>query len=163
MIETQQRSSITTPRWLGRLVGTVLRSPLHGLASRGLLLLTGEGRRTGRVITLPLGYDERPDGLYIVAGAPETKTWWRNLSKDRPVSALVRGRWLRLVPEVLRWSEESAATFESALAHYLVRFGFLAKAFGVVRRETGFDPATLRTAARGIVMVRLTALPGGPA
>lgn len=147
---------MTTPRWLDPLVGAVLRSPLHGGLSGGLLLLTVRGRRTGRAITLPLGYDEASDGWYIVSTEPEAKTWWRNLSPDRPVTALIRGRNVEALPEVLRWTEERAEQFESALARYLSRFGFIAKALGVTPRGSEFDEASLRDAAQRVLMVRLT-------
>lgn len=147
--------AMKTPAWLGTFVGAVLRSPLHGAMSRGLLMLTVRGRRSGRAITLPVSYDEAPDALYVFASAPESKTWWRNLSPDRPVTALVRGRSVELVPEVLRWTDGSAKWFESALARYLKRFGFIASALGVTKGDGGFDAASLRAAAQSVVMVRL--------
>ena len=39
-------------------IAGLLRSPLHGVASRRLLLLTFRARRSGRRITLPVGYEE---------------------------------------------------------------------------------------------------------
>lgn len=149
---------MNAPRWLGPLVTAVLRSPLHGGMSRGLLLLTVRGRRTGRAITLPLGYDETSDGWYIVASEPETKSWWRNLSPDRPVTALIRGRSIQVVPEVLRWTEACAEQFESAFARYLRHFGFVANALGIASRDNDFDPACLRAVAQRVVMVRLARL-----
>lgn len=159
---TQAASSakITMPRWLGPVVTTILRSPAHVLVSKSLLVLTVRGRRSGREITLPLGYVDAPDGLVVIASEPETKSWWRNLSPERPVTALVRGRWSEFVPEVTRWRADSASAFEADLAHYLQRFAFVADRLGVTRTGDTFDQASLRAVARQIVMVRLRPLAG---
>jgi len=150
---------MTAPRWLGPLVGLVLRSPFHELASGSLLLLTIPGRRTGQPITLPLGYDQGPDGWYVIASEPERKNWWRNLSPDRAVTALIRGRRVEVRPELVRWSEANAQKFESDLARYLRRSPFVADGLGVTRLNEEFDTPSLRNAARRLLMVRLTPSP----
>jgi deazaflavin-dependent oxidoreductase (nitroreductase family) len=61
------------------LIGALLRSPLHGLASGGLALISVTGRRTGRTYTFPVGYRQDGDRVTIVVGWPERKRWWRNL------------------------------------------------------------------------------------
>jgi hypothetical protein len=38
----------------------VLASPLHGIASKGLLVLHVRGRRTGKVYDVPVGRHDRP-------------------------------------------------------------------------------------------------------
>lgn len=157
------QAKITMPRWFGPVVSTILRSPAHLVVSNSLLLLTVRGRRSGREVTLPLGYVDAPDGLIVIASEPETKNWWRNLSAEHPVKALVRGRWSEFVPEVTRWRAESASAFEAALAHYLRRFAFIAERLGVTRAGDAFDQTSLRAAARQIVMVRLTPLAGAHA
>lgn len=80
-------------------VRTLLRSPLHPLASRGLLLITYTGRRSGARYTIPTGYEDRraPDGsgkVVIAVGWPERKVWWRNLREPAPVELLLRGERL---------------------------------------------------------------------
>jgi hypothetical protein len=55
-------------------IAGLLRSPLDGVASRHLLLLTFRARRSGRRITLPVGYEEvGADRLKVTVGAPERK------------------------------------------------------------------------------------------
>ena len=59
----------------------LLRSPLHGLASRNLCLLTYRGRKTGRRITTPLSYvrETDPRGRDLVRLLSSRRTrWWRN-------------------------------------------------------------------------------------
>ena len=68
-----------------------LRSPLHPLLSRPLMLLTVTGRRSGRAFTIPVGYGQDGDRLRVDLEWPERKRWWRNLRGGAPVSVLLRG------------------------------------------------------------------------
>jgi deazaflavin-dependent oxidoreductase (nitroreductase family) len=70
----------------------VLRSPLHKPLSNGLLLLSYQGRRSGKRYELPLQYLESDGSLYIWAGNAETKTWWRNFEAPAAVAVRLRGK-----------------------------------------------------------------------
>ncbi|HXR29258.1 MAG TPA: nitroreductase/quinone reductase family protein [Solirubrobacteraceae bacterium] len=74
-----------------RVVGLLLRSPLHPLVSRGLTLITVTGRRTGREHTFPVGYKEDGENLTIPVMWPQRKVWWRNLRGGAPVRLHLRG------------------------------------------------------------------------
>jgi len=78
-------------RAVNPVVRAVLRSPLHPLLSRYLLLLTVTGRTTGHTWTLPLQYAERDGSIWIVPGNPAHKRWWRNLTGDAPATLTIRG------------------------------------------------------------------------
>ncbi|MBI2466945.1 MAG: nitroreductase family deazaflavin-dependent oxidoreductase, partial [Candidatus Rokubacteria bacterium] len=67
-------------------VGAILRSRLHGLLGRSLVLLTFTGRRTGRRRTIPVMYAEGRGAIVVVAGRPGRKRWWRNLRGGAPVT-----------------------------------------------------------------------------
>lgn len=69
----------------------MLKSPLHGVMSKGLLVLEYEGRRSGKRYEVPLQYIEDDGTLYIWAGNAGQKTWWRNFTKPAPVRAQLRG------------------------------------------------------------------------
>jgi hypothetical protein len=75
---------------------TLLRSPIHGLASRRVALITYTGRRSGREYTIPCFYRDKGDEVTIPVGWPERKVWWRNLTGEGgPVRLLVQGQELR--------------------------------------------------------------------
>jgi hypothetical protein len=74
-------------------VRAVLRSPAHRVLSGSMLLLAYTGRRSGKGRELPAMYAVLGDRLVVVAGQPDTKTWWRNFADDgRPVVVTVAGR-----------------------------------------------------------------------
>jgi hypothetical protein len=74
-----------------RLVGSLLRSPLHPLVSQRLTLITVTGRRTKREHTLPVAYTRDGERLVIPVMWPERKLWWRNLRDGAPVRLRLQG------------------------------------------------------------------------
>lgn len=99
--------SIRLLRRLEPVIASLLRSPLHGLLSRDVLLLTYSGRRSGRAYTLPLSYVER-DGCLYLCTRPEGSRWWRNLRSQAPVQLRLRGRRLAATASVLDAASEEA-------------------------------------------------------
>jgi deazaflavin-dependent oxidoreductase (nitroreductase family) len=78
-------------RLLNPIVKLLLTSPLHPLLSRGLLLITYTGTRTGRPHTLPVQYARAGGRIVILAGDGIHKRWWRNLRRPAPVQLRIRG------------------------------------------------------------------------
>ncbi|MFW5937537.1 MAG: nitroreductase/quinone reductase family protein [Halanaeroarchaeum sp.] len=72
------------------LLRILLRSPLHGLASDSLLLLSYEGRRSGDRFRTPVAYERDGDEL-VVTTFREAGTWWRNFQDGHPATLWLRG------------------------------------------------------------------------
>ncbi len=70
-------------------VRLLLSSPLHGLASKSLLLITYTGRRSGRRYTTPLRYMR--DGDVIRCFTSRDTNWWKNLQGGQTVTLTVAG------------------------------------------------------------------------
>jgi hypothetical protein len=87
-------------RVVNPVVRGLLRSPLHRLLSRRLVLLRVTGRRSGRTFELPVAYVRGDTGLVVTVGAPERKRWWRNIEGPTPITAVLRGRTRSGVAEV---------------------------------------------------------------
>jgi len=77
---------------LNPLVCWLLRSPLHFVASPGLLLLTLTGRRSGRRHSFPVGYQRDGEVLTVMVSEAPSKQWWQNLREPAPVEVVLRGR-----------------------------------------------------------------------
>src|SRR5262249_11219572 len=77
---------------LNPVVAWLLRSPLHPLLDWGLMLVTVTGRRSGRVYTIPVGYQRDGDGLVVLVSKPSRKQWWRNYRDRRPIGVVLQGR-----------------------------------------------------------------------
>ena len=66
----------------------VLRSPLHGMLSDGMMLITVTGRKTGKTYTTPVGFYEEDGYLWVVTS--RDRTWWRNLQGGANVNLLLK-------------------------------------------------------------------------
>ena len=75
-------------------VRVILHSPLHGLLSGSLLLVTYTGRRSGRTFTIPVMFAEVGADLVVYVGGSREKVWWRNLRGGAPVQVRRQGRKL---------------------------------------------------------------------
>lgn len=87
-LELVDRPPETLLRVANPLLARLLRSPLHGLVSDALLLLTVTGRRTGTEYTFPVGYERRGDRLFVTT---HHTNWWRNVRDGATVEVVLRG------------------------------------------------------------------------
>lgn len=74
------------------LVSLILRSPLHRIMSKPLLLITYEKHKARKGHTLPVQYALDGYAVYIIPGVPEKKTWWRNLRDGTAVTLTMHGK-----------------------------------------------------------------------
>ena len=75
-------------RVINPLMAALLRSPLHGRLSHSMLLLTFHGRKSGKRYTLPLGYVQHNDRIFVLTHSP----WWKNLRGGAAVLMRLQGR-----------------------------------------------------------------------
>jgi hypothetical protein len=94
-------------RRLKPVIVALLGSPLHGLLSRDILLLTWTGRRTGARHTLPLSYARLGSRLYLCT-RPEGSKWWLNLRGGTDVDLVLEGRRVKAAATVLDREGEEA-------------------------------------------------------
>jgi hypothetical protein len=74
-------------------VVALTRSRLGRLVSGNIAMLTYTGRRSGRTVSLPVGYQRRGDEVTISVNMPDAKTWWRNFLGDgAPLTLELDGR-----------------------------------------------------------------------
>ena len=75
----------------------VLRSPLHGMLSNGMMLITITGRKTGRKYTTPVGYYRENGTLWVMTS--RDRTWWKNLTGGAEVSLLLKRQRVTAIAE----------------------------------------------------------------
>jgi deazaflavin-dependent oxidoreductase (nitroreductase family) len=133
----------------------ILRSPFHRLFSGSIMLITYQGRKSGRTYTLPVQYARTDGTLAVVPGAAEVKTWWRNLRGGASVRLRLCGQDLNARAEVLM-GEANHEAFAGALSAYLHRFPAAARRYQVRRAPDGsFDATDLKAAAVQTIVVRV--------
>ncbi len=75
------------PPFVNRAMKLVLRSPMHGLVSKTVLLISFHGRKSGKTYTTPVSYSQNGDQVVIFTHA----AWWKNLRSGAPVTLRLRG------------------------------------------------------------------------
>ena len=103
----------------------VLRSPLHGILSKGMMLITVTGRKTGKKYTLPVEYFEADGFLWIVTS--RDRTWWRNLQNGAEVELLLKNQPLNAYASLVTNLEQ----VETHLLGYVRQAPLAAKAMGL--------------------------------
>jgi deazaflavin-dependent oxidoreductase (nitroreductase family) len=101
-----------------RITMAMLRSPLHRIMSHSLLVLSYEGRKSGRHYELPLQYVELDDTVVILAGDAPHKTWWRNFETPAMVTMRLRGHDVEAKAKVVDAPDEKARYLRAYLERY---------------------------------------------
>ena len=110
----------------------LLASPLHGLLSDSLLLITYHGAKTSRRYTTPLRYLRDGDAIRCFT-SKDTK-WWRNLQGGREVRLTIKGRQDAYLAQVMI---DQPDVLRAHLAQYLEQFPQDADYHGVGLDEDG--------------------------
>lgn len=71
----------------------ILQSPLHGLMSKGVLLIAFTGKKSGKEYITPVQYVRSGKTVWIMVGFPEKKVWWKNLVGGGWVRVCIQGIW----------------------------------------------------------------------
>ena len=64
-------------RLINPLVVFILRSPLHFLASKNLIFITFQGRKSRKTFNIPVSYHR--EGNNLIALTLKQNLWWKNL------------------------------------------------------------------------------------
>ena len=135
-----------------------MRSPLHGLLSRRLMLLTFYGRKSGRRYTIPVGYARTDDTLLF---GTEYR-WWKNLRGGTPVEVRLRGEDLPGTADVVTDEAGMAEAHRAMLAvspEYLRAIGISSLPDGRPRPE---DVARVGREGHVVIRVRPAGAPRRP-
>lgn len=140
-------------RFYNPLVIRLLRSPLHALMSGSVLLLTFEGRRSGRSYTTPVSYIRDGEGVLLVGARDHS--WWKNLRGGAPVRLRIGGRDEEGVAEVLE-----GASAELALLAMLQAVPAYGRHWKVELSQDGSpkDPNDLAHVSKGNVPLKVRGL-----
>jgi deazaflavin-dependent oxidoreductase (nitroreductase family) len=113
-------------------VKALLRSPLHGIASKNVALLHFRGRKSGREFVTPLSY-VRENGTVCLLSAHGTR-WWMNLREEgTPVSIEIARE--TVTGKARLWDGDSEALRER-VRRYLTALPRDAKVYGIKLDET---------------------------
>ncbi|NIM94613.1 MAG: nitroreductase family deazaflavin-dependent oxidoreductase [Anaerolineales bacterium] len=128
----------------------ILKSPIHGLMSKSVVLLFVTGRKSGKVYSVPVNYQR--DGETIWINSLKTRTWWRNLRGGASISMMLEGVRTSGEAQVFEDQEEVL----QYLGDYLRRSPSYARYFDIRMDPSGNpDPEDLRRVVEDRVVVRV--------
>jgi hypothetical protein len=90
------------PAWLFKhivnpIMKTLLRSPLHGLLSNGLIILSFKGSKSGKVFSTPVAYHQLDAQTLMVM---TRSAWWKNFSRGETVTVRLKGQVYQGTPTI---------------------------------------------------------------
>jgi deazaflavin-dependent oxidoreductase (nitroreductase family) len=109
-----RRPNTRMTRLFNNLPKAILHSPLHGLMSKNVLLMTFRGRRSGKEYTTPLSYVQ--DGDMLLLGTQ--MAWHKNLIGGVPVRVRLRGQERSGTVDVISDEAGMRAAYQTILANY---------------------------------------------
>lgn len=153
------------PEKLAKIVNPVvkalLRSPLHRLVSKHLMLLTFSGRRTGSTYTVVVGRHEVNGALAVPTGTTGRR-WRLNFRGGTPVVVTIEGRRWPGQGDLVEEPEEVARVHELLLDRLGLknarRLGLMVN----VDRWPTRDELKAVLTGRGVVRVELDEMPERP-
>jgi hypothetical protein len=143
-----EQESSTIPPVFNRLMSAMLRSPLHRVASRSVMLITFTGRKSGKIYTTPISYACEED----VVTAFTSAKWSRNLVGGAPVTLNIKNKDYQGTADVVDDKEAVA----EALRTFLNQVRFDARFYQVKFDDDGQPNwEDVQRAAQRCVMLRV--------
>lgn len=136
--------------WYNSIITWLLQSPLHGMVSKSVMLVTVTGRKSGKPISTPTNYLRNEDTLWVISW--RDRRWWRNLRGGAKTRVLLAGKVAEGSGDVI---EEEKAVAQSLLDYYR-RVPQYAKYVKIDLDAAGLPSfADCERAAQKLVMVRI--------
>jgi hypothetical protein len=130
-------------------VKLLLKSPLHFLSSRSLMLITFTGRKSGREFTTPVRYVRTEETVRCFTSSENQ--WWRNLRGGADVVLRTEGQNAPYHAVVI---ENNPEEVKKQLQHYLALFPQDAAYHDIrLNNDKSLVTADLEAAARNAIVV----------
>ncbi len=127
----------------------VLRSPLHGMLSSSMMLITVTGRKSGKKYTLPVGYYRENGYLWVITS--RDRTWWKNLKNGAEVLLLLKRQPVTGFAE----PELDTHSVEGLLCEYLKHIPQGARSMGIRMKDGDPVPEDIERVAKERLFVRI--------
>ena len=136
--------------WYNPMMSWLLRSPLHGMFDREMMLVSVTGRKSGRTYSTPVNYLRQGNTLWVTS--TRQRTWWRNLAAGAPVELLLAGHHVK----ACGWAITDERAVVEGLTAYFEKMPQYAKYYNVALDATGHPVcADVEHAARERVVIRI--------
>jgi len=147
--EAEMSQTPSIPPIVNSAMKFVLRSPVHGMVSKSILLITFTGRKSGKTYTTPVSYSQNDGQVTIFTHAD----WWKNLRSEAPVTLRLRGLEIQGLAEAVAEDKQAVAVgLEAHLRKVPSDGGFYGVTFDDQKNPKAEE---VEKAAQSVVMVRV--------
>ncbi|MGI9061358.1 MAG: nitroreductase/quinone reductase family protein [Ktedonobacteraceae bacterium] len=148
-VDTSRQARQAPPKFINSLIVLLLRSPLHGMVSKSLMLLTFTGRKSGKQFTIPIGYTRQRDTVNVFTD----HGWWKNLLSNTAVTLTIKGKKFQGTAEV---EHDNTELIAAEMLAFLKLHKGAARAYGVKIDANG-EPelATVQEASHRFTLIRI--------
>ena len=101
-------------RVMNPLLAALLRSPLHGLISKRLMLLSFQGRKTGQRYSIPVGYLQQGSRLFVFSHS----SWSKNFAGGAAVALRLRGQQVNGTARLIQDAGQIAEVVQMSVAQH---------------------------------------------
>ena len=135
------------------LIKALLRSPIHFVASKGLMVVQWSGRKSGRRFSIPVGYQPAGDDVIVMLSKRDEKNWWLNFESPWPADLWIQGRLRTVMGEVI---PVGTPEFFEQCEHTLHRLPWMGSQFGGIEYDTkaGLDDSDRDVLCANVGVVR---------
>ena len=140
--------------WYNKWIGRILKSPLHRLVSRNMVLLSYTGLRSGKAYETPVNYVRQGNCLLVTS--QRHRTWWRNFMDGAPLRVWLEGKAIDAHASVVLDPADVALN----LSVYLAATPKLAKYYQIRMEPQGhLNTSDIDNAAKNRLIVRIELAP----
>jgi hypothetical protein len=133
---------------------TLLKSPLHGLFSRDLAVITFPDQRTGKQLSFSVEYQKEKRFIRIICSRKEN--CWQKFIFGSPVEILIRGVTYHGWAEIIEDPEELLKEWKALFRHKPE----IARTFGIEGSDKGeFEFAKLPETLKDLAILRIDVSP----
>jgi len=146
-VETKERAQRRPPKIANTIAALLLRSPLHGMLSKFLILLTFTGRKSGKKYAIPVGYGRKGNTLALFTD----HIWYKNLLANPKVQVRLQGKDRSGTAEVILDDKERTA---QEMKDFVSHSKQAARAYGITfDADESANRESLRQAAERWVLI----------
>ncbi len=150
--ENAERGKTPIPKsaykFVNPIIKFILRSPFHGVLSHVMMVLTFKGRKTGRMISVPVGYTRKGNALVVFTFG----NWWKNFQGNAEVSMRLQGKDIKGRVNLVN---DLHAVGEMVNAVVDARGVEMAKRMGFERIPAGASPGEIKKNSQDLVFIQI--------
>ena len=99
--------------WYNVIMAGLLKSPIHAVISKNIMLISYTGRKSGIEYTTPVNYWLVNDGdkKLLLTTSKAERVWWRNFLGEQPAALQLRGKRVEALGTVVDDRTEKVRLF----------------------------------------------------